>query len=253
MVINTQAVKTVYDINQPFSADGLVVTATYSDGTTKTLSDYQYNLTAPILSGKGAYKISVSYGKVTENYYVVVKDNLNGYAVLGKKTYALNKNLSTEDHKLFRYYDNRVEEITDYSITADTSSYGVKRANVTVNGNVVYSYEIAVTPEYLYELEFENRTNTGNALTLYVSQRTATSSEVNATGFYVYYGDTVMIFEFEYRLDGNTWISYFQKGTGTESILNDEHDKDHQGLFVTLGYDIFFANATLWHNVVLGW
>lgn len=70
--------KTRYMTGDTFSADGMVVTATYDDGTTKTLTADDYTLTAPTGGLKSTdTKITVKAGSKTVNRKITVGTSSN--------------------------------------------------------------------------------------------------------------------------------------------------------------------------------
>lgn len=88
--IEVTGAKTEYTLGEPFSYEGLTVTATYDDnGTTKTkvLSEEEYTVTEPDMTTEGTKTVTVSYTfngtTVTDTYDITVTEKPSNEVTLG--------------------------------------------------------------------------------------------------------------------------------------------------------------------------
>ncbi len=65
---------TEYVVGDRFSADGIVVTAAYSDGSTRVLGESEYEVTAPDMTAAGEKTVSVSWKGRTAEYEINVSE-----------------------------------------------------------------------------------------------------------------------------------------------------------------------------------
>ena len=72
IAVTTQPTKTVYTVGDTFDATGLVVTATYSDGTTAPVTDY--TLSTVDMSTAGTKTVTVTYEGKTATFEITVKE-----------------------------------------------------------------------------------------------------------------------------------------------------------------------------------
>jgi len=68
--VTQNPVKTSYYVNETFNPSGLVVTANYSDGTSKQVNDY--SLSTPVMSTAGTKTITVTYEDKTAVFNISV-------------------------------------------------------------------------------------------------------------------------------------------------------------------------------------
>ena len=71
--ITTNPNKTEYVVGESFDAEGMVVTASYSDGTVEVIDDYTVDKTGPLKAEDTS--ITVSYQGKTAEVKIVVKEN----------------------------------------------------------------------------------------------------------------------------------------------------------------------------------
>ena len=74
--LNTSNVQKTFTVGDTFSSEGLVVTASYSDGTSKPVTNY--SVSKPNMSTSGTKTVTISYAEdnvsVTATYEIVVKE-----------------------------------------------------------------------------------------------------------------------------------------------------------------------------------
>lgn len=81
--LDTLYAKTEYSKGEAFSADGLTVTVTYSDGTTETVGS-GFTVSTPNMQSLGQQTVNVIFGGCSANYYITVKDSSTNPDVPGK-------------------------------------------------------------------------------------------------------------------------------------------------------------------------
>ena len=82
--VTTQPTKVVYEIGEKLNTAGMVVTATYSDGTTAPVTEYTLN--NPDMSTTGSKTITVTYQSLTATFTVTVVKTLVSISVSGQTT-----------------------------------------------------------------------------------------------------------------------------------------------------------------------
>jgi len=92
IAITTQPTKTVYAKGEAIDLSGLVVTATYSDGTTVTLSISEENISGFDTSTVGTKTVTVTYNGKTATFPITVKE-LSSIAPPEKTVYAVGEAL----------------------------------------------------------------------------------------------------------------------------------------------------------------
>ena len=72
ITVKTDDAKTVYEIGETFSAEGVVVTAFMDDGEQKTVSVADCTVSSPDMSQAGKKSVTVTYGGQSANYMITV-------------------------------------------------------------------------------------------------------------------------------------------------------------------------------------
>ena len=72
LAIDTTAVKTVYKFGEEFTAEGLKIVATFTDGTTKELSLSDVSIKTPDTTAAGVRVVSISYGGKSARYEITI-------------------------------------------------------------------------------------------------------------------------------------------------------------------------------------
>lgn len=70
--LNTDGCRTVFYLDETFTADGLVVTAYYTDGSTGNVELKDCTISSPNMNVEGEKTIRVKYGELTESYKITV-------------------------------------------------------------------------------------------------------------------------------------------------------------------------------------
>lgn len=66
IAVTTQPTKTTYEVGQTFNPDGMIITATWSDDTTSTVTDYTYSPTGSLSETDTTITISYTVGGITK-------------------------------------------------------------------------------------------------------------------------------------------------------------------------------------------
>lgn len=209
IAITTLPTKTEYYVGDAFSPLGMVVTATYSDGTTKTV-DYTYNVD---MSEAGTAAVTVSYeeGGITCTATTDITINavqLNSIAVTTrptKLTYTVGEELDTTGMVVTGTYNNgTTAEVTGWYVSnVDMSTAGEKE--VTVN----YAVD-SITYKTTFTITVEEGVADGLVLQRIEVKKAPTKTEY--------------LLSEELNLDGIGVAAYFTDGTEgaeeTEYLLN---------------------------------
>ncbi len=172
--ITTKPTKTVYLEGESFSTSGMVVTATYDDGSTAAVTGYT---TSGYTSTPGSKTITITYGGKTTAIDVTVKSKsptaLTVTANPTKTSYFVGDEFDSTGMAVKATYDNGTSAtVTDYFVSYDFTSAGSK----------------TVLVEYVY-----NGVTVSTTLTVAVVEPTISSIAVTTkpskTSYYV--GDTL--------------------------------------------------------------
>ena len=140
IAIKTNPTKTSYYVGDTLDTSGLTLTATYNNGTTKTITS-GFTCTPTLLNAKGTQMITVVYGGKSTEFTVNVTDVLP--AVVAVKTmpltieYFVGDTLSTEGLTLSITYNNGKTETVSSGFTctpAKLSTAGTQKITVTYAG-----------------------------------------------------------------------------------------------------------------------
>lgn len=200
--------KLTYLVGDDFDPTGLEVTATYNNGMSEVVEDYQFSGYDPTL---GTKTITITYGEETTTFEVTVNDKtLVSIAVTknpDKMTYIEGTDLDTKGMELTLTYDNGTKEVvtTGWTETYDFSrpgqrevqiAYQGKKTTLTVTVVAKSLTGIAVTqkPDKLTYLEGEMFDTAGMVVT--ASYNNGTSGAVT----------------------GYTWSGYNPSRVGTQTI-----------------------------------
>lgn len=180
ITITTPPLKTEYVLGQSFDANGMVVTATYDNGTTEVVTDYTVG---PMPTEVGTHRIEISYGG--KSAYIVVKitqktmTSISIQSLPEKTTYAEDEDFQTDGLIVCaNYNDGSSVPIDDYTLSGiDTSTIGEKEATVLYNGKTatftytviakVLEYISVTEPEKTVYIEGEEFDPTGMIVTAY--------------------------------------------------------------------------------------
>ncbi|MCR5308709.1 MAG: bacterial Ig-like domain-containing protein [Bacilli bacterium] len=146
IAINTDNVKKEYKHNEAFSTDGLVVTATYSDGSTANVTNYTTNpINGATLDTVGNKTIAVTYEGKTKTYdinVVAVLVDISADSTNVKKDYKQNDKLDLTGLVVTaNYSDGTTTNVTNYTVNpingADLGTVGTQTITVTYEGKTV--------------------------------------------------------------------------------------------------------------------
>lgn len=177
--VTTPPTKTSYIEGQTFDPTGMVVTATYNDGTTAAVTDYDYS---PKTLTKGTTVVTISFRDKTTTVGVTVREKaLVSIAVdasKAKTTYVVGQTFSADNLVVTATYDNgTTATVTGYEVsTPDMTKTGKQTVTVTYQGKTA-----------TYEIEISAKALTGIALDLNkVTRSFYVDDEFSAKGLVVY-------------------------------------------------------------------
>lgn len=279
--LDTSAVKVEYVLGEAFSAQGLKVSAVYSDDTSKEVADY--TITPPDMSSIGEKQVEVSYTEsettVTANYKITISESI----LPPEEQSALRLDL-TEVQREFqpgeaftaaglKVFLKDGEDETGlaegeggYTVTAPEFS-GAGAYTVTVTyGEDSAQYTVAVIPDVDEDMTIGFVSRDENAsLTLYITERmpdkSTNTTDSTAKGIYIYKDASgYQSFNFDFAYVASGWASQFNTVGVYETPFNDFWSEDNSALFVELGDETkgveamrFKASGNEWHTKVLGW
>ena len=279
--LDTSAVKVEYVLGEAFSAQGLKVSAVYSDDTSKEVADY--TITPPDMSSIGEKQVEVSYTEsettVTANYKITISESV----LPPEEQSALRLDL-TEVQREFqpgeaftaaglKVFLKDGEDETGlaegeggYTVTAPEFS-GAGAYTVTVTyGEDSAQYTVAVIPDVDEDMTIGFVSRDENAsLTLYITERmpdkSTNTTDSTAKGIYIYKDASgYQSFNFDFAYVASGWASQFNTVGVYETPFNDFWSEDNSALFVELGDETkgveamrFKASGNEWHTKVLGW
>ena len=146
IAVTTLPTKTNYTVGETFDSAGLVVTATYSDGSTKVVTDY--TLSTPDMSTVGEKTITVTYQEVTTTFKISVNKTLSSISVSGQTTsFTKGDTFSFGGTVTATYSDNSTKDVTS---SAEFSGYNMQEAG-TQTVTVKY-VENGVTKTTTYQI-----------------------------------------------------------------------------------------------------
>ncbi len=134
LIVDDNKMKTVYYEGQALDFTGLVVTAKYSDGTTREIKNYTYDESTYNASQKGDQFVRIVYTEdgvtKTRSIHVVVKtvlDQVNNVVGITAKTsktlYKYQEELDLSDLVVTAYYEDGTTKVLDkdkYTVNKDT-------------------------------------------------------------------------------------------------------------------------------------
>ena len=187
IAVTTAPTKNVYNVGDTFSADGLVVTATYSDGSTAVVTPT--SVSAPDMTTAGTKTVTVTYTEgdvtrtatfdITVNEVISDAATVTGIAVTGAKTeFNLGEALDTTGLVVTATYDDngttktKVLDAAEYTVSeVDMTTEGEKTVTVsyTFNGiTVTDAYTITVTEKPSNDVTVGGSVTTTKTKTVYV-------------------------------------------------------------------------------------
>ena len=204
IAITTPPTKTEYWAGEDFDSTGMVLTATYKGGTTKTITDYT------IKDGKNLKNnqttITIEYqGKTTIQTITVNENSVIQIEITQEPTktqYVVGQNFNTEGMIVKATYANEIQkEITDYTImdgtnlqlnqTAVTIEYEEKTITqaITVIEKAITGIKVKTMPTKIEYIQNKEELDlTGGVIEVSYNDDTKeevqmTSSEITVTGF----------------------------------------------------------------------
>lgn len=152
--------KTEYVEGQTFDDEGMIVTAQYSDGTSKAVSDYTVDTETALKVSDEKVTVSYKEGEITKT--AEVKITVVAKAVTGitlktdgvKKEYFVGDTFSSDGVKVTATYnDGTSGEVTGFTVSKpDMSSAGSKEVTVSYGGATA-KYNVTVTAVVLESIE----------------------------------------------------------------------------------------------------
>ena len=176
--------KTEYVEGQTFDDEGMVVTANYDDGTSKTVTDYTIDKTGALKTSDN--KITVSYeGKTAEVEITVAAKAVTGITLDTSgvtKNYFVGDTFSSNGLKVTAEYNDGTSASVTTGFTVskpDMSSAGSKEVTVTYQ-NKTAKYNITVTAVVLESIEVTKQPTK----TTYIEGQTFDKAGMEVTAHY---------------------------------------------------------------------
>lgn len=131
--------KTTYVEGTDFDDTGLVIAASFNDGITESVEDYE--LAGVDTSTVGSKVVTVMYQGLTTTFELnVVAKSLESIRILdkGKDSYLVGEELDTSDLIVEAYYDNGTHEtVNDYAVSGFTGEVGDNVITVNYQGKKI--------------------------------------------------------------------------------------------------------------------
>ena len=178
ITLNTDAVKKSYAVGEVLDLTGLVVTASYNDGSSEQVTDYSVSSdTQGAFTTAGESSVVVSYKGKTAGFKVSVANNVTGITLntdAVKKTYNYGDNLDTTGLVVTaNYSDNTSSAITGYTVSPANNTALNQHGEVTVtvtyeNNTATYKVNVnkVVTSLSINKTNFKSDYHYGEALDL---------------------------------------------------------------------------------------
>lgn len=161
ITLNAEQAKVTYFTEDAFTAEGVVITATYSDNSTSSIKIGECTVSVPDMKTVGEKTITITYEGFSASYTIQVKDHTLVDVTLtttGVKTcYMLGEEFSATGIELVGNYDSGKQAKLNASectiSTPDMTQLGEQTISVTY-GEFVKTYSIFIYKEsYLFEAE----------------------------------------------------------------------------------------------------
>ena len=149
--VNTENVKTIYDLNEEFSADGLKVEASKGKGALTEITDYTVDSSAFKADTVGTYEIKVVVDKKDYASYTVEVKDKGSLSLASDNLFYVDQDIEESALKIkYTPTNGEAKEITDYKIiSCNNNEVGNKtlvveyqsfRYNISVNVVSIESY-----------------------------------------------------------------------------------------------------------------
>jgi len=158
--VTTNPTKVIYYEGDDFESAGIVVTATYSNGTTRVLAANEYTITAPDMDVAGQVDVVVTAGDKTTSFKItIVSVNVISIFVAkapDKVEYERNEELDLTGLEVNALLSNaEVIDVTDQVVASEvdmttagtktlTLTYGNKTVNITITVKVPTPLEVVI-------------------------------------------------------------------------------------------------------------
>jgi hypothetical protein len=154
ITVTQNPTKTSYYVNEAFNSAGLVVTASYSDNSTRHVTGY--SLSTPDMSKTGIKTITVTFESKTATFNITVNAVPQGKYLTSitvtkspaKNTYYINETFNLSGLVVTANYSNSTsEQVSAYTLsTPNMSTAGTKTITVTFEGKTA-TFNISVTAD----------------------------------------------------------------------------------------------------------
>lgn len=206
IAVNTEKATTSYKIGDTFSTDGITVTATYTDETTKDVTS-SAEFSTPDMSAEGTPEVTVSYteGSVTKTATFSISVSATGETIVALSSIDVTSNptLSWYTNQEFStsgmtvtatYTDKTTKEVTSSvkvtltdsdgnTVEYDSLTAGTLKATVSyTEGSITKTanFSVTVTKYELYSIKID----TSNAKTTFTKNGTFSSTGLTVTATY---------------------------------------------------------------------
>lgn len=193
--IKSNPTTTTYKAGDDFKADGLVLTVTFKNGTTKDVTDFE------ILDGNdlknGQTVVNVKYGEKTKEILITVNQNLvekiEIIAPPNKTEYVEGQDFNRDGMKVKATYEDGTEkEVTSYTVedgvklTKDQTDVTIKfedktvKQEITVKGKSAVSISIKTKPNKVKYMQYDEELSLEGGIIL-VRYNDGSSEEISMT------------------------------------------------------------------------
>ncbi len=236
--LNTTSVRKTYYVGEELDTARLVVLAEYNNGTTKTLSEGDYEVEPIKLDQVGEQIITVSYADMVATYTVTVEDifvtHISVEAEKAKTAYYEGEMLDTAGLIVILYYNNNyVTNATEFTTDLDEIPLTTEHTTVTVScKGCTATYSITVEAISLVRISLE----TENVQKKYVAGQMLDTSNLVVNAHYNHALKDHVVEAGEYTVDKQ---NQKLKVTDTEVVVS------YRG--ITASYNISVDEAPVSH------
>ncbi len=251
--LDASSVKRVYDENEGFDSNGLVVYKHLNGGDIVEMDPEDYDLLIPDTSTPGYKSVFVRYGDFLASYRITVK----GFVYRNydwRHVYYIGEAFDPESFVLFEYDETGEHLVSNYDVSFPNSAeVGLGELTITYK-DFSYSQEVAIMERQdNVPLIFSGYTS--STLMLFagdIQMSTYGSTPCTVSdGYYLLTREdgSLALFDFRYMVTLDNYGSYF----GSSSSKVKQRLIPGGDLLVSIEGEQFRVEAEIWHHCVIGW
>ena len=254
IAVTTPPTDVEYVVDETLDITGMVVTATYDNGTTDSVDAYTVPEKIQFTEADiGEKEITVKYGEATATFTVtVIAKELQGITVDSSKAkteYIVGQTFSAAGLLVYPVYNNNVEypalDSADYTVEApdmDTVADDAV-ATVTYEGKT-QTYKVVIKDKSLEKQLIVTEKNAEDIKNVYVEGKTFDSSNLTVTAKYNN-GDEVVVTDFTVELAGSLAV--------TDKYVTISWTDEERGQTATYQYGITVNEAEVESFLFVSW